>query len=435
MFLYYLRLSALSYRRNPILSSLMVLAVAVGIGAYMVIFTLNYVMGGDPIPQKSDQLFHVQMDIGNPAQDFDPPDQLTYIDATALYRAGSPNRQSISSKFFGIVEPSNPELRPFVANGRGASADFFGMFDVPFLYGGAWDHSADENLQQVVVLSRETNETLFGGADSIGEIINLEGSNFQVIGVLDNWAPIPKFYDVNNGPFDAGEDIYLPWNLIVSMGLSRSGNTNCFKAVEGEGQQAFLNSECVWIQYWVELLSPNEEAGYLDFINGYTAEQKQLGRFEKELNNNLFDVNEWLVEQEVQPDETKILSALASMLLAVCLLNTIGLLLTKFLGKSGELGVRQALGAHKGSLFIQHVIEAGFIGLIGGLLGLGVASLGLEGIKALLGNDLMLTDWIELDLRVVVTTILLAIATTIVAGIYPIWRACNINPAMHLKTQ
>ena len=41
MLFYYLRLSALSYRRNPMLSSLMVLAVAIGIGAYMVIFTLN----------------------------------------------------------------------------------------------------------------------------------------------------------------------------------------------------------------------------------------------------------------------------------------------------------------------------------------------------------------------------------------------------------
>jgi putative ABC transport system permease protein len=123
------------------------------------------------------------------------------------------------------------------------------------------------------------------------------------------------------------------------------------------------------------------------------------------------------------------------MLLAVCLLNTIGLLLSKFLGKSGEIGVRQALGAHKGSLFIQHVIEAGFIGLIGGLLGLGVAALGLEGIKILLGEDLMMTDWIELDTTVALTTIGLAIASTIVAGIYPIWRACNINPAIHLKTQ
>jgi putative ABC transport system permease protein len=435
MFLYYLRLSSLSYRRNPILSSLMVLAVAIGIGAYMIVFTLNFVMGGDPIPQKSDQLFHVQLDSGDPNRESDPPEQLTYLDATALLDAGGAYRQTASSKFSGILEPANPELRPFSVNGRGAFADFFPMFDVPFLYGSGWDRDADANEQLVVVLNREMNERLFGGADSVGENILLSGRNFQIVGVLDNWQPVPKFYDVNNGPFDGGEDLYIPWKLIVSLELSRSGNTNCWKPLDGTGFQAFLNSECVWIQYWVELRDTNEEAGYLDFLNGYTSEQQQLGRFQRPLNNHLFDVEEWMIEREVLPDETKILSVLAAMLLTVCLLNTIGLLLSKFLGKSGEIGVRQALGAHKGSLFIQHVIEAGFIGLLGGILGLGVASVGLKGVKQLLGEDLMLTDWIHLNFTVALVTIGLAIVCTIIAGLYPIWRACNVNPAMHLKTQ
>jgi len=435
MFWYYLRLGLLSYRRNPVLSSLMVMAVAIGIGAYMVVYTLNYVMGGNPIPHKSAQLFHVQIDSGDPNRENDPPEQLTYLDATALLQSDLPYRQTASSKFSGIVEPENPELRPFAIQGRGAFADFFPMFDVPFLYGNSWDASADENLQQVVVLSKDTNERLFGGSDSVGESIIIEGQNFQIVGVLDDWAPFPKFYDLNHNTFGSSEDLYVPWNLIVELELPRSGNTNCWKALDGNGLQAFLNSECVWIQYWVELQSRNEEAEYLQYLNAYVNEQKQLGRLERPLNNALFDVEEWMIEQEVLPDETKILSVLAAMLLAVCLLNTIGLLLSKFLGKSGELGVRQALGAHKGSLFIQHVIEAGFIGLLGGLLGLGVASLGLEGVNRLLGEDLMQTDWIHLNTTVALVTILLAIASTIIAGLYPIWRACNINPAMHLKTQ
>lgn len=435
MFMYYLRLSSLSYRRNPILSSLMVLAVAIGIGAYMIVFTLNYVMGGNPIPHKSDQLFHVQIDSGDPNRESDPPEQLTYLDATALLQAGAAFRQTASSKFSGIVEPANPELRPFAIEGRGAFADFFPMFDVTFDYGGPWDAAADENRQQVVVLSREMNERLFGGADSVGETLVFEGRNYQVVGVIGNWAPFPKYYDLNNNPFGPGEDLFVPWNLIVDLRFSRSGNTNCWKAIEGTGFEAFLNSECVWIQYWVELRNRNEEAAYLDFLNGYVTDQQQLGRLERPLNNGLFNVEEWMIEQEVLPDETRILSVLAAMLLAVCLLNTIGLLLTKFLGKAGEIGVRQALGAHKGSLFIQHVIEAGFIGLLGGILGLGVASLGLEGVKRLLGDDLMMTDWIQLNMTVAVITIVLAIVSTIVAGIYPIWRACTINPAMHLKTQ
>lgn len=435
MLLYYLRLSALSYKRNPILSSLMVLAVAIGVGAYMVIYTLNYTMGGNPIPQKSSQLFHVQLDTGDPNRETDPPEQLTYLDATALIEASPGYRQTASSKFVAVVEPANPELLPMITNNRGVFGDFFTMFDVPFLYGSGWSREADDNLEQVVVLSRDMNERLYGGRNSVGENLIMDGLIYQIVGVLDDWTPVPKFYDVNNGPFDASEDIYTPWNHIIDKEFSRQGNTNCWKAIDGSGLQAFLNSECVWIQYWVELRDRNEEQAYMDFLNSYTTEQKSLGRFERPLNNDLFDVEEWMIEQEVLPDETKILSALAAMLLAVCLLNTIGLLLSKFLGKSGEIGVRQALGAHKGSLFIQHVIEAGFIGLIGGILGLGVASLGLEGVKSLLGQDLMVTDWIQLNLPVAITTIILAIVATVVAGLYPIWRACNINPAIHLKTQ
>ncbi|MCI5105386.1 MAG: ABC transporter permease [Pseudomonadales bacterium] len=435
MFFYYLRLAALSYRRNPILSSLMVLAVAVGIAAYMIVFTLNYTMGGDPIPHKSSQLFAVQLDNWDPNTDSDPPQQLTYTDAMALQQAGRAWRQTASSKFSGIVEPDNPELRPFMFIGRGAYADFFPMFDVPFQYGSGWSADADANLEQVTVLSRDLNERLFGGANSVGETITMDGTQWQVIGVLDRWDPVPKFYDVNNGPFDSGEELYIPWGHVVARELPRSGNTNCWTAIGGSGFQAFLNSECVWIQYWVELRDANEEAEYLDFINGYVQEQKTLGRFGRPLNNALYDVNEWLLKEEVLPDETSILSMLAAMLLAVCLLNTIGLLLAKFLGKSAEIGARQALGAHKGSLFIQHMIEAGFIGLLGGLLGLLLAHYGLEGVKILLGNELMMTDWIQLNVPIVITTIALAIVSTVIAGLYPIWRACNINPAIHLKTQ
>lgn len=435
MFWYYIRLSLLSYKRNPVLSTLMVLAIAIGVGAYMVIYTLNYYMGGDPIPQKSDQLYHVQFDYGDPAfADFEPPPQLTWIDATALLEATTDFARTASSKFVAVVEPEGTELRPFSVMGRGNSADFFSMFDVPFLYGNAWDRQADNSQQQVLVLSRELNERLFGGEDSTGRTVLMDGLTFTVVGVLDRWQPVPKFYDVNNGPFESSEEVYIPWSLIVSQELQRSGNTNCWKAFETGSFQAFLNAECAWIQYWVELPSTQDYNRYLDFINNYAAEQKQLGRMPMTVDKRLYNVNEWMIRNEVQPPETQILSALAAMLLAVCLLNTVGLLLSKFLGKSSEIGVRLALGANKGSLFVQHMIEAGVIGAMGGVLGLGVAALGLEAIRRMLA-DLFMTDWIQLNLTVTGITIVLAIVSTIVAGLYPIWRACNVNPAIHLKTQ
>ena len=89
MFSYYLKLGLLSIRRNPLMSALMVAAIAVGIGACMSILTVNYAMSGNPIPQKSEQLFYVQLDSWDPHSpnddgSFDPPDQMTYTDAMAL---------------------------------------------------------------------------------------------------------------------------------------------------------------------------------------------------------------------------------------------------------------------------------------------------------------------------------------------------------------
>ncbi len=62
MFAYYFNLALRSFRRNKVLTALMVLAVALGIGASMTTLTVFHVLSGNPIPAKSDKLFYVQMD-------------------------------------------------------------------------------------------------------------------------------------------------------------------------------------------------------------------------------------------------------------------------------------------------------------------------------------------------------------------------------------
>ena len=121
------------------------------------------------------------------------------------------------------------------------------------------------------------------------------------------------------------------------------------------------------------------------------------------------------------------------MFLAVCLLNTIGLLLSKFLSKAPEIGLRRALGASKRTLFAQYMIEAGAIGLLGGLLGLGLTWLGLQGIRVLFGE--FVENLVQLDWLMVIAAIVLAILASVLAGLYPTWRACNIEPASQLKAQ
>ena len=437
MFSYYLKLGWLSIRRNPLLSTLMVAAIAIGIGASMTIITVNYVMSSNPIPQKSEQLFYVQLDSGdtNIPDDvgFEPPDQMTYLDAMALMKAGKAYRQIASNRSSLVLEPQGEGERPFNVDTRNTWSDFFPMFDLRFIYGSGWDDSADYNLERVVVLSKEINEKVFGGENSVGRSVRLNGMDFQVVGVMDEFLPVPKFYDVTNGAFNEPEEIFIPFNVAVEYELPRNGNTNCWKSPEGEGFQAFLNSECAWIQFWAELRNDQEKQEYMAWLNAYAEQQKEFGRFPRPLNNRLSDVMEWMAIQEVVDDDAQVMLGLSMLFLLVCLLNTIGLLLAKFLGKSGDIGLRRALGASRSSLFIQHMIESGLIGLGGGVLGLCLTWLGLRGIEMLFGD--IVENLVGLDWTMVLTAIALAIVSALLAGLYPTWRACRIAPASQLKIQ
>jgi len=437
MFSYYLKLGWLSIRRNPLLSILMIAAIAVGIGASMTTITVNYIMSGNPIPHKSDQLFYVQLDNWDPNEqgdgDYELPDQIAYLDAMALMKANKAYRQIASNRSYVVLEPQGDDEMPFSIGTRNTWSDFFPMFDLPFRYGAGWDASADRKLERVVVLSKAINEKVFGGEDSVGRSVRLNSMDFRVVGVLDEFLPVPKFYDVTNGAFDEPEEIFIPFNVAVEYEFGRSGNTSCWKTPDGDDFQAFLNSECIWIQFWAELRDENEKQDYLAFLNAYVEQQRELGRFPGLLNNRLSNVMEWMKNQEVVDEDAQVMLGLSLLFLLVCLLNTIGLLLAKFLGKSGDIGLRRALGASRSSLFLQHMIEAGLIGLGGGIGGLPLAWLGLRGIEMLLGD--FAENLVGLDWLMVLTAIGLAIVSALLAGLYPTWRACRITPASQLKAQ
>jgi len=430
------KLGLASIRKNPILSGLMIAAIAVGIGACMTIINIYYVMGGNPIPNRSDVLYYVQVDSWSPNEaykdpDF-PPEQITYMDGKALYDAHKARRQVLSYKTGRVVEPRGEGERPFQVVSRATTADFFPMFDTPFLYGGGWDQATDDNEDRVVVLSREINERVFGGKDPVGETLIMNGDPYRVVGVLDTWEPMPKFYDVNNGQFNHPEDVYFPLSLALANEFRSWGNTNCWKPSEG-GWAGRLHSECVWLQFWVELHGEKEKQEYLDFLNAYAETQKAAGRFPRPLNNRLSNVMEWMQAEEVVVDDVSVLMGLSFLFLVVCLLNTIGLLLAKVARRTGDISLRRALGASRRAIFSQYIVEAGVIGVAGGILGIGMTWLGLQGIKILYGELDFMTRLVQMDWVVIFDAIGLAVVSALAAALYPTWRACAVHPAKQLK--
>ncbi|SHF57918.1 putative ABC transport system permease protein [Microbulbifer donghaiensis] len=434
---YYISLAMRSLRGTPILSTLMIAAIAVGVGACMTVLTLNYMMSQNALAHKDDVLYAVQLDGWDPNEAADTPNelpwQLTYQDATALLRSDIPTRQVAMHRFGFTVTLDESEMRPFTAEARITTADFFGLFDVPFLFGGTWDAAADLSPVQQVVLSKATNDKVFGGEISVGKTINLNGEPFTVVGIIDHWDPSPKVYDLNNSPFAESEEIYIPFGLHRKFEIFSWGNTNGWSHSNEEGYEGFLQGESVWIQYWVELDSAAQKEKYEEFLTGHIRQQKEQGRFQRPLKFALSKPSEWLVLNEVLRDDNRVLGWLSLAFLLVCVVNAVALLLAKFLRKAPEAGVRRALGASRNAIFIQHLIESSCIGVLGGLLGILLSLLGLGGVRQLaMGkiDQIASMDWL-----MVLAAIGLAVLASLLAGLYPAWRISRTNPSIYLKTQ
>ena len=430
---YYLDLAVHSLRRNKALTALMVLAVALGIGASMTTLTVFHVLSGDPMPGSSATLFYPQIDpweMDGYEPDKEPPAQVTWIDGMNLLKAHRGVRQALMTAGAVPVQPAQSAIEPFFSDARYTTADFFAMFRAPFLYGHGWSAADDDAKARVAVISRELNDKLFGGKDSTGRTLRIKDTGFRVIGVLDTWRPNPHFYDLNTGGYRGVEDVFMPLATSRDLQLDRNGSMNCWG--KGGGDEAHLETAtCVWLQFWVQLAGPSQATAYREFLVHYSQEQKALGRFERPPNVRLRDLMGWLDYNKVVPSHVRLQVYLAFGFLLVCLVNTVGLMLAKFLRRSGELGVRRALGASRRSVFAQLLVESGVIGLAGGIGGLVLALLGLWAVRHQPSDYAKLA---QLDLSMLLATFALAVGASLLAGLLPAWRACQVAPALQLKS-
>lgn len=435
MFGYYFNLALRSFRRNRALTALMVLAIALGIGASVTTLTVFRVLSGDPIPHRSGQLHYVRMDprgMDSYTPGEDPASQMTRLDSEALLREARADRQAVMTAGSVAVEPDAEGLSPFVLQARYTSADFFPMFDTPFLHGRAWQRGDDEARARVAVISRAMAERLFGDVDPTGRALRLNQTDFTVIGVLDSWEVSPRFYDLTSGQFTDTEDVFLPFSTSRDLRLPSQGNMDCWSENNDPEGSTGLNAPCAWLQYWVQLDSPGKVADFRAYLDNYSDQQRAAGRFERPTNTALTPLMAWLDENEVVPSDVRLQVWLAFGFLAVCLLNTVGLLLAKFMRRGGEIGVRRALGASRRSIFMQCLVEAGTVGLAGGALGLLLALLGLWAVRR------QPADYAELarmDPTMLLVTFAMAIAASLLAGVLPAWRAMQVTPAIQLKSQ
>ncbi len=437
MFRYYFFLGLKSLRRNPVLTALMVLTLAIGVAASVSTLTILHVMSGDPIPQKSDRLFTAILDPG-PKEDYTPGDQpndhqFTYKDVSNFLLSKQGERRAAMYGIEATAEPERKDLGAMSMEGLAVTADTFAMFDIPFVSGQGWQASEDKNSADVVVLSKQMAEKLFGAVNPVGQKLRMLKGDFTVIGVIDDWAPKPKFYIFNGreAAFVEAPDFLLPFSNAIRREVAHSGSMGCTSR-QDPGWEGKLNSECTWFHFWFELKSASQRAELQNYLDSYAAEQFKLGRFQRQAKNRLFNVREFLVEMQVIGDDSRLSAWLAFGFLLLCLVNTVGLLLAKFSVRASEVGVRRALGASRKEIFTQFLIETAVVGLVGALLGVLLAASALQ-LIALQSKALAVVahmDWVMLGL-----TFFMSVSAAMIAGLLPTWRACQVTPAIQLKSQ
>jgi putative ABC transport system permease protein len=440
MFAYYLDLAIRSLKRNKLLTVLMVLAIAIGIGASMTTLTVMHLLSGDPLPGKSGRIYFPQVD-PTPASWYSKSSPLAMMDyrsAVDLWGAHHADRQAPVVQSPAKVSAPGANRPPLMLTLMATTSDFFPMFNVPFEYGSAWTPEDGENRAHVAVISSDLNDKLFGGKNSVGKTLRLKDSNVRVVGVLAPWRPRPLFYDVQGGTANNGsqssyyarpEDVFMPFQSALEVNDGNFQQFTCWG--NGPPKPGHLeNSPCLWVSLWVELDNPAKAAAYGAFLKNYAQQQKTLGRFAN-TDTRMRDLIQQLNHEQVIPKNVKLQTWLAFAFLAICLFNTVGLLLAKFLRRAGEIGVRRALGASRRAIFAQCLPEAGVIGLMGGIGGWLLTLVGLWLVRR---QQPPYSDLVHMDVSMFFVTFVLAIAVSLIAGALPALRASRVAPALQLKT-
>ncbi|HEY4565077.1 MAG TPA: ABC transporter permease, partial [Thermoanaerobaculia bacterium] len=326
MLLYNLRLAWKSIRRYPVLSALILLGIALGVGVSTTFITAYHVLARDPVPGKSDSLYYVRMNSWGAADDpflrtGTPPPLITWRDAQELLKSRVPVRSTASFGARLTVFPPGG-ANPLRQRGRLITADFFPMFAVPFRYGGPWSREADAQGAMVTVISSALNDRLFGGANSVGRTLRLGSHELRIAGVLGPWRPRVRAFGLFGDSLGSPESIFLPLAFAGPMELQPNEFQMSWRTPQpGEDKLPYASqlmvNEVLFLGFWAELPNPEAVKAYKSYVDAYVAEQKKHGRFPHPLNNRVTSMLDLMEELKVVPPQTKALAVISLLFLVV----------------------------------------------------------------------------------------------------------------------
>jgi putative ABC transport system permease protein len=264
--------------------------------------------------------------------------------------------------------------------------------------GSFFDEDDDRLMAPLAVVGPTAIRNLFYGKDPLGEQIRIGKVLFKVIGVTSSKG--------DSQGEDEDDQIFVPLRTAMNKLMNVTYLSNIF--VEAAGYENVQLAE--------------------DQIRSLLRDRHRLreGKEDDFTIQNQADVIE--AASSVARTFSLLVGTIALISLLIGGIGILGVMLLSLKERVGEIGIRRAVGARRKDILVQFLVEASFLGVMGGLLGVLAGALTAELIKVLSGMPVVLAP------AYMLLSLIFSIATGMIFGIYPAWKAAALNPIEALST-
>jgi putative ABC transport system permease protein len=287
----------------------------------------------------------------------------------------------------------------------GTTADYADVTSLDIEFGRFFTPDETAASERVVVLGATVAEDLFGNDDPIGQTVRIDNNLFQVIGVLE---------ESGGGGFGSNDtQTYVP----LDVALGRLFNVERYRGsyrLSGISIQVIdserLDTAELIIEQTLRLnhgLAANDENDFAIMNQADTLEM-------------VGDVTTTL---------TILLGSVGSISLLVGGIGIMNIMLVSVTERTREIGLRKAVGAHNSDILLQFLVEALMLCLLGGLIGIGIS----YGLATLLGGMAFMPFSIVIEPWSLALALGVSTASGFVFGLYPAWRATQLDPIEALR--
>jgi putative ABC transport system permease protein len=367
-----------------------VITLALGIGANVALFSVIRNVLLKPLPYREpERLARVWMDNRRLQMREDWASYLNYVD----YKRMGTSFESMAA----FTEPSLNligEGEPERVRGVFAEAALFDVLGVRPIQGRRFTREEETaGKEGVVMIGWSLWQRRFGGGEVTGKLLDFDGRRFTIIGVMPPGFAFPA----KNSEF---------WAPLVIRG--QPGRVGYFLQMAARLKPGVTPAQA---QTQMDLVGKQLE-------QQYPAENAGYGIYVNPLQNH--------VAGSVKTPLLVLLGAVGFVLLIACV-NVAGLFLTRAEARTREIMVRSAMGASRGSLIRQLVLEAGALAGVAGIGGIAAAFGGIRAVLWLAPRDLPRLDEIKLDAGALLFAIALTSLTALLFGLWPAWRLSRVD--------